>query len=125
MKTTILTLAALLFFITGMFYSNAGQGAKAAELAVGTITVCINKDCVQPTSNTTVRLRDASTNAILDNCLIVIPDGSRCCQMTGDYPSGTYYIEYFQSTSLSRCSSATFSYTNGTNVTLDVVCSCP
>jgi hypothetical protein len=125
MKTTILTLAALLFFITGMFYSNAGQGAKAAELAVGTITVCLDRNCTQPTSDTQVSLWDAATNTLIDNCVISYPNGSRCCQMTGNYPTGTYFIEYKQSSSFTRCTAPPFSYTNGTNVTFEVVCICP
>lgn len=125
MKTTILTLAALFILASGFIFSNPETNSETASYAVGTITVCLNKDCPQPTADTQVRLRDASTNAVIDQCTIFVPNGSRCCNMTGDYPTGSYIIEYSQSYSSARCYTAPFNYTNGTNVTLEVVCDCP
>jgi hypothetical protein len=121
-RTLILTLVILTASVLLYSFSPATSEALAEKSAVGTIKVCWGLTCATDVQTTIVNLVNSS-GVTVGTCTITPPDD--CCDITGDFPSGTYQFVYYRPTGVSDCRSARFNYINGTDVTLQVICACP
>ena len=115
-KALLMVLLVCAAFVPDAFTGTAGKGA------VGTIKVCWGLTCNTDVETTVVQLVN-SHGQVVGSCTITPPDD--CCKITGDFPTGTYRFIYYRPTGLSQCTTGTFAYTNGTDVTLEVICRCP
>lgn len=88
----------------------------------GTIKVCWGPLCTTSPQTTVVKLVDANGRT-LGSCTITPPEP--CCAITGDFPTGTYQIVYYQPTGAGICSTAPFRYVNGTDIVVNGICHCP
>lgn len=121
MKKTIFSSLAALIVIALISFVFTPDAASTGS-ATGTIKVCWGLTCTSDAVTTVVTLRDSNGRAV-GSCTITPPVD--CCKITGDFPTGTYYFTYNRPTGVSQCTTGTFSYTNGTDITLSPICFCP
>jgi hypothetical protein len=125
MKTIILSAAVILLAV--LLSISTSEPAKASEQkagTTGTIQACWSLLCgTPPSGSATILLKSPDGSEVYGSCVLTVE--RTCCNITGDFPTGTYYFEYSMPASTAPCTSATFSYTNGTNVSQNLICNCP
>jgi hypothetical protein len=114
----VLAFTAVLYFV----FSFVPKEAVSDTKAIGTIKVCWGQTCTSDVETTIVNLVNSS-GVTVGTCTITPPQS--CCKIQGDFPSGSYYFQYYRPTGVSDCQTAPFNYINGSEVTLNVICRCP
>lgn len=120
-----LTLSFIMLLVIAVCYITFGtvnNTAVSGTSAAGSIKICWGQTCATDVVTTNVTLHNAA-GQVVGSCTITPPQ--TCCKISGDFPTGTYYFTYHRPTGVSDCRTGTFSYTNGTEVTLNLICYCP